>query len=150
MHESRASRTDHSHTISHNSLKSRSAQSLHEISTDRLTGNNDYTTMKTTIISQILGASAAAFLFTSCDSKQENMREDALENKADALEDRADAVRDRTEKAADAAEDRADDMKKTSPAAADATEKAADAARTQGEKAADALEDQADKVREQK
>jgi len=110
----------------------------------------DYTTMKTTIITQILGATAAAFLFSSCDSKQENMREDALENKADSLENQADAVRQQGEKAADAAEDTADKLDKTNPTAADNAEKAADATRENAEKSADAIENEADKTREQK
>ncbi len=133
------------------SLKTGAAHSLQQVFANRLAGQpTDYTTMKTTIITQILGATAAAFLFTSCDSKQENLREDALENKADALEKQADTVRKDAEKAADAAEDTADALKKTDPAAAENAEKAADATRDNAEKAADAIENEADKTREQK
>lgn len=51
-------------------------------------------------------AVAFSFALTGCDSKQENAREDALENKADALEDTADKAK--TEKTEDALEDKAD------------------------------------------
>jgi hypothetical protein len=48
----------------------------------------------------------AALTLAACDSKQENRREDALEQKADALENKADAVENATEKRADALENR--------------------------------------------
>lgn len=67
----------------------------------------------------------AALVFAACDSKQEQAREKALENRADSLEDAARA----TEKNVDAQ--------------ADAAKKAADAQ-------ADALKREADRVREQK
>ena len=51
-------------------------------------------------------AVAVSFSLTGCDSKQENAREDALEQKADNLEDAADKAK--TEKTEDALEDKAD------------------------------------------
>lgn len=106
--------------------------------------------MKTTTILQLIGASAIAFAFTSCDSKEENLREDALEQKADELESQADATRKEGERAADAAEDHADRIRSDNPAGAENAERAADATREQTEKAADALEEEADSTREQK
>lgn len=64
--------------------------------------------MKTPLLTTVLAASLYGFLFTSCDSKQEDAREDTLENKADAAENKADAVRDAAERQADAIEDKAD------------------------------------------
>lgn len=68
---------------------------------------------------------AAALSLAACDSKQEQTREKALENRADSLEDAAKAT------------------KKNADAQVDATKKAADAQ-------ADALKKEADRVREQK
>lgn len=67
----------------------------------------------------------AAFALAACDSKQEQAREKALENRADSLEDAAKAT------------------KKNVDAQTDAAKKAADAQ-------ADALQKEADRVREQK
>lgn len=68
----------------------------------------------------------------SCDSKQEEVRKDSLENKADALEGSAEQVR------------------KDAEAAADATENNADAIREAAERKADALEDKAENTRDAK
>lgn len=68
----------------------------------------------------------------SCESKQEEVREDRLENKADSMEGTADQVR------------------KNAEAAADATENNADAIREEAERKADALEDKADQTRDAK
>ncbi len=76
----------------------------------------------------ILGTSA----LVSCDSKQEEVRKDSLENKADALEGSAEQTR------------------KNADAAADATENNADAIRKEAERKADALEDKADNTRDAK
>lgn len=65
-------------------------------------------TMKTKSIVTLMGASAFAFAFVSCDSKQENARKDALEQKADNMEENADQVRKNAEKKADMKEDQAD------------------------------------------
>ena len=82
----------------------------------------------------------------ACDSKQENQREQALENKADALEDQADATRKAGERKADAIEDSKDKVTITkSP-----EDKAADATRKNAEARADNLENKADATREQK
>ncbi|MBC6991377.1 YtxH domain-containing protein [Hymenobacter sp. BT491] len=62
-----------------------------------------------------LAIAAAAFSFTSCDSKKENAQENAAdqvenagEAKADSLEDKADAVRDSADATSDKMEDAAD------------------------------------------
>ena len=67
----------------------------------------------------------AALSLTACDSKQEEAREKALENRADSLEDQAKAT------------------KKSADANADATKRAADAQ-------ADALKKEAERTREAK
>lgn len=67
----------------------------------------------------------AAFAFAACDSKQEQAREKALENRADNLEDAAKAT------------------KQNANGQAEMTKKSADAQ-------ADALKKEADRVREQK
>jgi len=92
------------------------------------------------------------FAFASCDSKKENMREDALENKADTMEDKADAVRKGSENAADNLEDKADAVRDAGAGEtrADGVEDAADAVREAGERRADQLEEKADGTREQK
>jgi hypothetical protein len=107
-------------------------------------------TMKTTSIATLIGASAIAMLFTACESKQEEAREERLENKADNLEATADQVRKEGEKTADMKEDQADSIRKNNEGAADATENSADATRKTSEGQADALEKEADQVREQK
>jgi gas vesicle protein len=106
--------------------------------------------MKTKSIALLSGASAIALFFTACDSKQEQVREENLEQKADAIESSADQLRKDGEKVADMKEDNADAIRKNSEKAADATEENADATRKAVEKRADQIEDQADKVREQK
>lgn len=62
--------------------------------------------MKSLVI--LFGAALLGFGAVSCDSPQEDAREDALENKADAQENAADAVRDNAEQKADAIENAAD------------------------------------------
>jgi hypothetical protein len=86
-----------------------------------------------------------ALALTACDSKQENKREQALENKADMKENKADAVRKQGEATADRVE-------KQDPGLinSDATQRAAEAARDTSKKTADQLEDQADRIREKK
>ncbi len=56
----------------------------------------------------LFGAALLSFGAVSCDSPQENAREDSLERQADAQEDAADAVRDNAERRADSLEDAAD------------------------------------------
>lgn len=117
--------------------------------------------MKTPILATLLTTAAFSLVLSSCDSRQENAREDALEQKADALEKKADNVRKEGEAAADATEDAADRLrdqakdaldttKETTEARADAAEDNADAIREAAEKKADALEDEADANREAK
>lgn len=106
--------------------------------------------MKTTTIATLVGASALAFLFTSCESKQEEVREDKLEQKADNIDASATQLRKDGEKVADMKEEHADSIRKGSENAADATENSADATRKAVENRADQLEDKADAVREQK
>jgi hypothetical protein len=48
--------------------------------------------MKTPLLTTLLAASLYGFLFTSCDSKQEQARDNALDNQADILEEKADVV----------------------------------------------------------
>lgn len=88
--------------------------------------------MKTNSIALVVAASSFAVLFTSCKSKEEQVREGNLEQKADSMENTADAVR------------------KNADAKADAKENNADATRNMGEKKADAIENEADKVRDLK
>jgi gas vesicle protein len=106
--------------------------------------------MKTKSIVTLIGASAFALAFTSCDSKQEQAREEMLENKAENLEAGADQLRKDGEKVADMKEEHADAIRSGSEKAADATEENADATREAVEKRADEIEDEADKVREAK
>lgn len=80
-----------------------------------------------------------AIALTSCDSKQEDARKDALENRADSLEEQAKATRNAAERKADVTEEN----KRT-------VDQQADAIRKDGERKADALENAADKTREQK
>ncbi len=106
--------------------------------------------MKTKSIALLAGASAIALFLTACDSKQEQVREENLENKADAIDASATQLRKDGEKVADMKEENADAIRKNSEKAADATETNADGTRKAVEKRADQIEDQADKVREQK
>ena len=87
--------------------------------------------MKTKPIITLFAILGTATL-VSCDSKQEEVREQSLENKADALEGSAEQVR------------------KNAEAAADATENNAEAIREEAERKADALEDKADDNRDAK
>jgi len=64
--------------------------------------------MKMKSIAMLFGAALFGIGAVSCDSREEQMREDTLERKADAQENAADAVRDDAEKRADALEDAAD------------------------------------------
>ena len=106
--------------------------------------------MKTNSIVALIGTSAIALLFTSCDSKQEEAREERLEQKADNIESGADQLRKDGAKVADMKENNADAIRKSSENAADATENSADATREAVEKRADQIEEKADAVREQK
>jgi DNA anti-recombination protein RmuC len=107
-------------------------------------------TMKIHSIPTLLGTSVIALLLASCESKQEEMREKELEQKAENLESSADQVRKQGEQKADMKESDADAIRKSSEKAADSTEDSADATRKTTEKQADDLEKQADDVREQK
>ena len=91
-----------------------------------------------------LTAAALTLALTACDSKQENLNEKALENKADALEDRADAVRKQGEATADRVEKQDPGLDSRT------TDRSADANREIAEKRADQLEDEADRVRDKK
>lgn len=106
--------------------------------------------MKLKSIATLASISAAALVFTSCESKQEEAREERLEQKADNLEAGADQVRKSGEATADRKEDQADAIRNGNERAADATENSADATRKAAEGRADTLEDEADKVREAK
>ncbi len=107
-------------------------------------------TMKTKSIITLAAASAIALTFTSCKSKEEQVREERLEQKADNLEAGADQLRKDGEKVADMKENQADAIRKSSENAADATEQNADATRKAVEKRADQIEEKADEVREAK
>lgn len=106
--------------------------------------------MKSTTIATLVGASALVLLFTSCESKQEQAREEKLEQKADSIDAAATQLRKDGEKVADMKEENADAVRKGSERAADATESSADATRKAVEKRADQLEERADEVREKK
>lgn len=88
--------------------------------------------MKTNSIITLISASAIALAFTSCDSKEENAREERVEMKADNIEATADQLRKDGEKVADMKEEHAD------------------ATREAVEKRADQLEEKAGAVREAK
>jgi hypothetical protein len=88
--------------------------------------------MKTNSIAALVSASAIALFVSSCDSKQEQAREEQLENKAESIDATADQLRKDGERVAD--------MK----------EESADATRDNVEKRADQLEEAADDVREKK
>jgi uncharacterized lipoprotein YehR (DUF1307 family) len=92
----------------------------------------------------IFTATILAFTLAACDSKQEDKREAALEQKADTMEDKADVVRKQGEATADRIEKQDPGMDSHT------TDRTADAARETAEKRADQMEDQADRVREQK
>lgn len=92
----------------------------------------------------IFTATILAFALAACDSKQEDKREAALEQKADTMEDKADVVRKQGEATADRIEKQDPGMDSHT------TDRTADAAREAAEKRADQMEDQADRVREQK
>ena len=106
--------------------------------------------MKTTSIIALAAVSSFTLLFASCKSKEEQAREEYLEQKADNLEAGAGQLRKDGEKVAEMKEAQADGIRKSSEQAADATEKNADATRKAVEKRADQIENQADKVREAK
>ncbi len=91
-----------------------------------------------------LTAALMALALTACESKQEEKREQALEQKADTLEDRADTIRKEGEATADRLERQDPGMDSTT------TNRAADAAESMAEKRADQLEEQADQYREHK
>lgn len=78
----------------------------------------------------------AALACTGCDSKQEQAREKAVEQRADHMEDQAKAIKDSADKSAEAQKRTVDDQ-------TDAQKKSADAQ-------ADALKKEADRTREQK
>lgn len=91
-----------------------------------------------------LAAAMLTFALAACDSKQEQKREDVLENKADITEKKADIVRDKGEATADRIEKQDPGMDTSS------TDRAAGAARDASESTADKMEDQADRIREKK
>ncbi len=84
-----------------------------------------------TPITVILTAIGCTLLFTACDSKEEQRREEALERKADGLENHADKVREGAEAKADALEDQAKQTRKAGEAVGDAVDKAAEGVREQ-------------------
>ena len=106
--------------------------------------------MKTKSILIATGLSAASLLFVSCDSKQEQAREEALEQKAENLEASADQLRKDGEKVAELKESHADAIRDGREKAAYAVENSADATREAVEKRADELEEEADATREAK
>lgn len=106
--------------------------------------------MKTKLTITLAAVSTFALLFVSCKSKQEEVRDEQLEQKADNLEAGAAQLRKDGEKVADIKENQADAIRKSSEQAADATENSADSTRKAVEKRADQIEDQADRVREAK
>lgn len=85
----------------------------------------------------------ATTLVTSCDSKGERDRKNALEKQADSLEAEAKAAR-------KTAEARADAVEANKPIVKDQVDKAADAERKAGEEAARELEKKAAATRELK
>ena len=92
----------------------------------------------------VLTAAMLTFALAACESKQEDKREEAVEQKADKMEDRADAVREQGEATADRIEKQDPGMDSHT------TDRTADAAREMSEKRADQLEEQADVEREKK
>ncbi|MBA3651158.1 MAG: hypothetical protein H0W66_06705 [Chthoniobacterales bacterium] len=92
-------------------------------------------------------AAASAFALSSCDSIQENARQNAAEQKADNMENKADAVRDNGEKKADAMDSQ---KAMSNDHSTNATvENKADATRDAADQKADAVENSADAVRDQ-
>lgn len=106
--------------------------------------------MKTKSIITLSAVSTFALLFASCKSKQEEVREEHLEQKAENLEAGAAQLRKDGEKMAEMKEEHADAIRKSSEQAADSTENSADSTRKAVEKRADQIEDQADRTREAK
>jgi hypothetical protein len=106
--------------------------------------------MKTNSIAALVSASAIALFVTSCDSKQEQVREEQLEQKADAIETNADQLRKDGERVAEMKDADADAIRKNNENAADATESSADATRKNADQRADQLDEAADDVREKK
>ena len=94
----------------------------------------------------LLPSVLAVIAFAACDSRQENQRENALEQKADRVEDQADAVRKDSERKADAIED----TKQATSGQKKAIDDTADAVRKSGERTADSLENTAEATREAK
>lgn len=108
-------------------------------------------TMKThKSIATLLSASAFTLMLTSCESPQEEAREDAVLDQADRMEEKADQVREDAERNADMKEESADQVRDISgnEAQADAIENEADRIRENAEERADQLEDNADVTRE--
>ncbi|MDQ3185102.1 MAG: hypothetical protein M3Q16_01285 [Pseudomonadota bacterium] len=108
------------------------------------TFNNDWRRFIMRYLKPVLTAATLALALAACDSKQEDRRENVLENKADSLEKKADNVRDRGEAAADRIEKQDPGMDSKS------TDRAAEAARETSESRADKMEDKADRIREKK
>jgi gas vesicle protein len=106
--------------------------------------------MKTNSIAALVSAYAIALFVTSCDSKQEQVREEKLEQKAESIDATADQLRKDGERVAEMKEESADAIREKSERAADATEDSADATRKNVEQRADQLEEAADDVREKK
>ena len=75
--------------------------------------------MKAPIISSITAAALYGFLFTACDSPQEDAQEEAMEQKAESLEKDAEAVRKDAEAAAEANEQAAENIRKQADNATD-------------------------------
>lgn len=82
--------------------------------------------MKTNSIAAIVSASAIALFVTSCDSKQEQVREEKLEDKAENIDATADQLRKDGERVADMKEANADAIRKNVENRADQIEETAD------------------------
>ena len=91
-----------------------------------------------------LTAVMMALALAACESKQEEKREQSLEQSADTLEDRADLIREKGDTTADRIERQDPGMDSTT------TNRAADAAEAMAEKRADQMEEQAVQYREHK
>jgi hypothetical protein len=87
--------------------------------------------MKTSHIFSVLALFLSGMFLVSCDTKQEDVRDQAIENKADALEGEADLTRKQGEAAADSVEDRADAAREAADQEAKRLEDAADSTRDQ-------------------
>ena len=92
----------------------------------------------------VLIAATLAFPLTACESKQENQREQVVEQDADKLEQKAKAIRKEGEATADRIEKQDPGLDSRT------TDRTADAARKTADKRADQLEEEADRVREKK